>query len=82
MKRIVVLISSSGTNLQALINALNTPRLPSFQITLVLSNRKAAYGPTRATPIPLLQMHIHINNTQHSIRISVLLLLLLLHSPS
>ncbi|EDR08142.1 uncharacterized protein LACBIDRAFT_235377, partial [Laccaria bicolor S238N-H82] len=38
-----------GTNLQALINALNTPRLPSSQIVLVLSNRKAAYGLTRAS---------------------------------
>jgi phosphoribosylglycinamide formyltransferase len=45
-----------GTNLQALIDALNTPALPNAQITLVLSNRKAAYGLTRAAqanpPIP------------------------------
>ncbi|CAG7852747.1 SubName: Full=Related to glycinamide ribonucleotide transformylase {ECO:0000313/EMBL:CCA74431.1} [Serendipita indica DSM 11827] len=45
--RIVVLISGSGTNLQALIDA-----QPSFRtrasIVLVLSNRKAAYGLTRA----------------------------------
>ncbi|KAF9042157.1 phosphoribosylglycinamide formyltransferase [Panaeolus papilionaceus] len=47
-RRIVVLISGSGTNLQALIDALNTPALPNAQITLVLSNRKAAYGLTRA----------------------------------
>jgi len=55
-RRIVVLISGSGTNLQALIDAQNTPRLPATQITLVLSNRKAAYGLTRAQksdpPIP------------------------------
>ncbi|KAF9527074.1 phosphoribosylglycinamide formyltransferase [Crepidotus variabilis] len=55
-RRIVVLISGSGTNLQALIDALNTPALPNAEITLVLSNRKAAYGLTRATqanpPIP------------------------------
>ncbi|KAG6371972.1 phosphoribosylglycinamide formyltransferase [Boletus reticuloceps] len=54
--RIAVLISGSGTNLQALINACNTPRLPHAQIVLVLSNRKAAYGLTRAAtanpPIP------------------------------
>ncbi|KAK7468306.1 Bifunctional purine biosynthetic protein ADE5,7 [Stygiomarasmius scandens] len=47
-RRIVVLISGSGTNLQALIDALNTPSLPHAKITLVLSNRKAAYGLTRA----------------------------------
>ncbi|KAI9057112.1 phosphoribosylglycinamide formyltransferase [Trametes sanguinea] len=47
-RRIVVLISGSGTNLQALIDAQNTPALPSTRICLVLSNRKAAYGLTRA----------------------------------
>jgi formyltetrahydrofolate-dependent phosphoribosylglycinamide formyltransferase len=39
-----------------LIDALNTPQLPSTSIALVLSNRKAAYGLTRAAnavpPIP------------------------------
>ncbi|KAG7444219.1 phosphoribosylglycinamide formyltransferase [Guyanagaster necrorhizus] len=47
-RRIVVLISGSGTNLQALIDAQNTPALPNAKISLVLSNRKAAYGLTRA----------------------------------
>ncbi|KAI0762849.1 phosphoribosylglycinamide formyltransferase [Fomes fomentarius] len=55
-RRVVVLISGSGTNLQALIDAQNTPALPSARIILVLSNRKAAYGLTRAAqatpPIP------------------------------
>ncbi|KAK0479144.1 phosphoribosylglycinamide formyltransferase [Armillaria novae-zelandiae] len=39
---------SAGTNLQALINAQNTPALSNVEILLVLSNRKAAYGLTRA----------------------------------
>ncbi|KDQ50244.1 hypothetical protein JAAARDRAFT_200134 [Jaapia argillacea MUCL 33604] len=47
-RRLVVLISGSGTNLQALISALNTPALPQTTISLVLSNRKSAYGLTRA----------------------------------
>lgn len=51
-KRIVVLISGSGTNLQALIDA----KYPDASICLVLSNRKAAYGLERARsaspPIP------------------------------
>ncbi|EGN95783.1 hypothetical protein SERLA73DRAFT_162525 [Serpula lacrymans var. lacrymans S7.3] len=55
-RRLVVLISGSGTNLQALIDAQNTESLPNTQITLVISNRKAAYGLTRAStanpPIP------------------------------
>ncbi|SNX81794.1 related to glycinamide ribonucleotide transformylase [Melanopsichium pennsylvanicum] len=61
-KRIHVLVSGSGSNLQSLIDAtlLNpSPGLPvieNAQITFVLSNRKAAYGLTRAAesnpPIP------------------------------
>ncbi|CAA7267723.1 unnamed protein product [Cyclocybe aegerita] len=55
-RRIAVLLSGSGTNLQALIDSLNTPALPNAEINLVLSNRKAAYGLTRAAqaypPIP------------------------------
>lgn len=55
-RRLAVLISGSGTNLQALIDAQNTPALPNTSIVLVLSNRKAAHGLVRATsaspPIP------------------------------
>ncbi|EIN12878.1 phosphoribosylglycinamide formyltransferase [Punctularia strigosozonata HHB-11173 SS5] len=55
-RRIVVLISGGGSNLQALIDACNTPALPNARIVLVLSNRKAAYGLQRAQnaqpPIP------------------------------
>ncbi|KAK2459769.1 hypothetical protein APHAL10511_008201 [Amanita phalloides] len=45
VKRIVVLISGSGTNLQALIDA----KIPQSEIVLVLSNRKNAYGLVRAS---------------------------------
>ncbi|CAD6565255.1 MAG: hypothetical protein TREMPRED_001044 [Tremellales sp. Tagirdzhanova-0007] len=48
-RRITVLISGSGSNLQALIDACNTPRLPSSAITFVLSSRSDAYGLTRAS---------------------------------
>ncbi|KIL62190.1 hypothetical protein M378DRAFT_81585 [Amanita muscaria Koide BX008] len=44
-RRIAVLISGSGTNLQALIDA----KIPNSEIVLVLSNRKNAYGLVRAT---------------------------------
>lgn len=46
--RIAVLISGSGTNLQALIDAAADGRLPA-EIVLVVSNRRAAYGLERAT---------------------------------
>ncbi|KAI5849393.1 formyl transferase [Morchella snyderi] len=46
---ILVLISGSGSNLQALIDATtSTPPLLPAKITHVISNRKAAYGLTRA----------------------------------
>jgi formyltetrahydrofolate-dependent phosphoribosylglycinamide formyltransferase len=45
--RIIVLISGSGTNLQALIDATQNGKLEA-EITLVVSNRKAAYGLERA----------------------------------
>ncbi len=45
--RLVVMISGSGTNLQALIDAVSNGRLPA-QIVGVVSNRQAAYGLARA----------------------------------
>lgn len=46
---ITVLISGSGTNLQALIDACKpSSSLPNSRITHVISNRKDAYGLTRA----------------------------------
>ncbi|KAL0636979.1 Bifunctional purine biosynthetic protein ADE5,7 [Maublancomyces gigas] len=48
--RLLVLISGSGTNLQALIDATtSTPPTLNATITHVISNKKAAYGLTRAS---------------------------------
>lgn len=47
LPKIVVLISGSGTNLQAIIDAIAAKTLDA-QIAGVVSNRKAAYGLTRA----------------------------------
>ena len=47
MKRIAVLISGNGTNLQALIDAGASEVLPA-KIVLVISNRGSAYGLHRA----------------------------------
>lgn len=56
MKNIVVLISGSGSNLQALIDSCASSDIPNARISLVISNRKAAYGLVRAQsadpPIP------------------------------
>ena len=48
MTRIAVLISGSGTNLQAIIDAVAAGQLPGVEIAVVVSNRKAAYGLQRA----------------------------------
>lgn len=48
MSRITVLISGSGSNLQALIDAQNQQRLAGGQITSVISSSKKAYGLERA----------------------------------
>ncbi|MCJ1387810.1 hypothetical protein MMC18_000653 [Xylographa bjoerkii] len=47
-KRILVLISGNGTNLQALIDAATSSRIPNAKIIHVISNRKDAYGLQRA----------------------------------
>ncbi len=47
LPRLVVLLSGSGSNLQAILDACASGAL-SAQVALVVSNRKAAYGLTRA----------------------------------
>lgn len=47
-QKLVVLISGSGTNLQALIEAVANGTLADTMISLVVSNRKDAYGLQRA----------------------------------
>jgi formyltetrahydrofolate-dependent phosphoribosylglycinamide formyltransferase len=46
-KRLVVCISGSGSNLQAILDAVAGGRLPA-EVVLVVSNRKAAFGLARA----------------------------------
>jgi formyltetrahydrofolate-dependent phosphoribosylglycinamide formyltransferase len=47
MAGLVVVVSGSGSNLQAILDAVNDGRLPA-EVALVVSNRKAAYGLVRA----------------------------------
>jgi len=46
--KIVILISGNGSNLQAVLDAVNEGRLSNCEIALVLSDRKDAYGLKRA----------------------------------
>lgn len=46
--RIAVFISGSGSNLQALIDAIESRQLPGVEIVLVVSNKANAYGLQRA----------------------------------
>lgn len=46
--RLAVLLSGSGTNLQALIDAIESKQLPGVEIVLVVSNNPNAYGLQRA----------------------------------
>ena len=48
MVKIAVLISGNGSNLQAIIDAIEAGKLPGVEIALVVSNRKEAYGMQRA----------------------------------
>ncbi len=48
MSRIAVLISGYGSNLQAILDAVASGRLPGVEVALVVSNRKEAYGLLRA----------------------------------
>ncbi|KAJ3049389.1 hypothetical protein HK097_009617 [Rhizophlyctis rosea] len=65
--RIVVLISGSGTNLQALIDASQSSSPPHYKISLVLSNKPSAYGLTRAAnaQIPTLSLSLKSYRESH-----------------
>ena len=66
MKKIVVLVSGGGTNLQALIDAQERGEIPDGRITCVVSSKPGVYAleraarhgipsrviPGRSTPIP------------------------------
>jgi formyltetrahydrofolate-dependent phosphoribosylglycinamide formyltransferase len=48
MTRIAILISGSGTNLEAILQAIEEGKLPDVEPALVVSNRREAYGIKRA----------------------------------
>lgn len=48
MLKIAVLVSGGGTNLQAIIDAIDNKKLTNTEISIVISNKKDAYALTRA----------------------------------
>ena len=48
MLKVAVLVSGGGTNLQAIIDAVNTGKISNAEISLVISNNKNAYALERA----------------------------------
>ena len=64
MKNIVVLISGSGSNLQAIIENCNTKYI-NAEITCVISNNPGAYGLERATSANI--NSIVINNKDYKL---------------
>jgi phosphoribosylglycinamide formyltransferase-1 len=48
MKRVAVLVSGHGSNLQAILDAVQDGTLASVEVVLVLSNRREAFGIQRA----------------------------------
>lgn len=61
MKNIVVLISGSGSNLQAIIDACSAGLIKNSQITAVISNKENAYGLERARNANIEAIHIAPN---------------------
>jgi phosphoribosylglycinamide formyltransferase-1 len=64
--RLGVLISGSGTNLQALIDAIEGNELPAVEIALVVSNNIDAYGLERAHKHNLQTLYLHWKNREES----------------
>jgi phosphoribosylglycinamide formyltransferase 1 len=64
--RLAVLISGSGSNLQALIDAIESHELPGVAIVLVVSNNIDAYGLERAHKHHLQAMHLPWQDRQES----------------
>jgi phosphoribosylglycinamide formyltransferase 1 len=64
--RLGVLISGSGTNLQALIDAIECGELPRVEIALVVSNNIDAYGLERAHKHNLQTLYLHWKNREES----------------
>lgn len=59
--RLAVLVSGSGSNLQALIDAIESQQLPGIEIALVVSNNARAYGLQRALNHTIVTLYLPWN---------------------
>ena len=64
--RLAVLVSGSGSNLQALIDAIESKELPGVEIALVVSNNIDAYGLERAHKHSLQSMYLPWKHREES----------------
>ncbi len=64
--KIVILISGNGSNLQAVIDAIAEGRLDNCEITLVLSDRKNAYGIERAKKAGLATLYLPFKKNEET----------------
>lgn len=64
--RLGVLVSGSGTNLQALIDAIEAGELPGVEIALVVSNHSDTYGLARAQQHKLQTLYLDWKNREES----------------
>ena len=71
--RIAVLISGSGSNLQALIDAIESKQLPGVEIALVVSNNAHAHGLQRALKHNLPAIYLPWRRTASEARLIALL---------
>ena len=67
MKKIVVLVSGSGTNLQAIIDAIKNGRLNNVDIAAVISNKKDAFALERAQNIGIETVFLDPGNSINNI---------------
>ncbi|HEU5228801.1 MAG TPA: phosphoribosylglycinamide formyltransferase [Ktedonobacteraceae bacterium] len=65
--RLAVLISGSGSNLQALIDAIEKQQLPETEIVLVISSRADAYGLQRALKHKIPTVYLPWNRSQRMV---------------
>ena len=71
-RALTLMVLAAGSNLQALLDATANGTIPSARITQVISNRKAAYGLTRAAhshvPTAVLSMKTWLGKSQGKTR--------------
>lgn len=52
MLKVAVLVSGGGTNLQAILDAIDSGRITNAEVSLVISNNPNAYALERAKNLP------------------------------